>query len=570
MGNSIGSPLGYYSSLSKMLGVTQPTTSTEDVEWEIEGLGRVLGKTFEVDEGRKVHAFLGVPFAKCGSGQDRFKKPQPIEPWEGVRDCRDFGPRSLQIDMFWDYLLTPVPQNEENCLHVNIFVPELDESEKTGEGIPVMTFLHGGGFVMQSSANYGDKQICRNLCKHGVIVCVIQYRLGLLGFMSTGTPECAGNWGLWDQREAFLWIQKYINSFGGDKNNVTAFGQSAGAASIDLLSVSPHCRGLFKRMILMGGNAASEWSLGRRDRIIDAAAEVAIKAGWKGSTDNPSDLVSFLRQLPSEQCKAVNPIFSNSVFNRNKNGLVFVPVVDGDFLPEPVAELRKKAPKVHAIIGTTDFEALLFIAIGRRAQSDMVSFEKQLQVSIPSDCRQFELLRDEARNLYLSKINAKDKVEVAKSFMRLYSDSLMNNSTHTYVDLMTAAGHEIYLYNFTYCNPSSFGLFAYRVPFIGATHCYELRYLFGKGMFSKFRPNSDDLKMLDMMTRMFTNYAKSGNPNYNPLEPIWHPTTQENTYLHLQFDVVPKFIDNYQERRAQFWEKVDRIRHQDENSNEVK
>lgn len=86
----------------------------------------------------------------------------------------------------------------------------------------------------------------------------------------------------------------------------------------------------------------------------------------------------------------------------------------------------------------------------------------------------------------------------------------MNNSTQRYVQEMSSDGHEVYLYNFVYCNPNSFGLFAFRVPFVAATHCYELRYLFGKGMFAKFRPNNDDLKILDLLTTMFTNYAKTG------------------------------------------------------------
>lgn len=98
----------------------------------------------------------------------------------------------------------------------------------------------------------------------------------------------------------------------------------------------------------------------------------------------------------------------------------------------------------------------------------------------------------------------------ANEKFQLYSDSLMNNSTQRYVQEMSSAGHEVYLYNFVYCNPNSFGLFAFRVPFVAATHCYELRYLFGKGMFAKFRPNNDDLKILDLLTTMFTNYAKTG------------------------------------------------------------
>ena len=110
-----------------------------------------------------------------------------------------------------------------------------------------MVFIHGGGFLIHSAANYGDWNICRNLCLHDVIVCVIQYRLGMLGFLSTGDGECPGNYGLWDQLEALKWIHENIGAFGGDNGNVTAFGQSAGAACVDVLSLSPLSRGLMHR-----------------------------------------------------------------------------------------------------------------------------------------------------------------------------------------------------------------------------------------------------------------------------------------------------------------------------------
>lgn len=106
-----------------------------------------------------------------------------------------------------------------------------------------MVFVHGGGFLIHSAANYGDWNICKNICYHDVIVCVIQYRLGLLGFLSTGDDSCPGNFGLWDQLDAFRWIHQNIKGFGGDPDNVTAFGQSAGAASVDLLSLSPYSKG---------------------------------------------------------------------------------------------------------------------------------------------------------------------------------------------------------------------------------------------------------------------------------------------------------------------------------------
>ncbi|KAI6202094.1 COesterase domain-containing protein [Aphelenchoides besseyi] len=523
-----------------------------DAELEIENLGRIRGKKFMFEDGRKVRAYLGVPYAKSGSFRDRFKRPFPIQSWSDTRDCTQFGPRSIQTDMLWDLFLTPIAQDEENCLHMNIFVPD---SATSTSSLPVMVFVHGGGYLIHSSANYSDRQICRNLCKHDVI-----YRLGLLGFLSTGTSECPGNFGLWDLRESLLWIKKHIKSFGGNGENITAFGQSAGGACIDLLTLSPECEGLLKRCILMGGNAASDWAVVKWQRTVDAAVKVAKSCGYPGDAKDPTALLEYLRQLPGNKCKVA--IYGKSAFDRRKKGLEMCPVIDGHFLPEPVHKLRKKAKPITSIIGTTDYEALLFVALGR-SQSDLLSFEKCLKLHIPDQIAEHEELREEARRLYLHEVDRTDKVAVAKSFMRLYSDCLMNLCTHRYVEEMSDR-HKVYLYNITYCNPNSFGLFAYRSPFIGATHCQDLRFLFGKGMFAKFRPNSDDLKILDYMTTMFTNFAKTGDPNYDQTIKLWKPSQPKDSYKHLDINTELRFIDNYQGRRAEFWKKLDKYREEDE------
>lgn len=119
------------------------------------------------------------------------------------------------------------------------------------------------------------------MCLHDVIICVVQYRLGMLGFLSAPEADCPGNFGIWDQLYAFRWIRENISAFGGNPENITAFGQSAGAASIDLLSLSPHSEGLFKRVILMGGNANSDWSVATPERTQLAAISLLKRAGWK-------------------------------------------------------------------------------------------------------------------------------------------------------------------------------------------------------------------------------------------------------------------------------------------------
>ncbi|KAI1726153.1 carboxylesterase family domain-containing protein [Ditylenchus destructor] len=481
--------------------------------------GTIGGKTFCFKDGRKVNAFMGIPYAKNGSHGDRFKRAKPLEPWKGILDCTDFGPRAIQADMIWDKYITPVRQSEEDCLNMNIFVPAW-ESSQFPHGRPVMVFVHGGGFLIHSAANYGDWNICKNICYHDVIVCVIQYRLGLLGFLSTGDDSCPGNFGLWDQLDAFRWIHQNIKGFGGDPDNVTAFGQSAGAASVDLLSLSPYSKGLFQRIILMGGNASSDWAMATPQRTLNAALALARKLGWRGDKCDHVSLLNFFRDQPAHVL--TTSLVGKSAFNRDKNGLEFCPVIDGDLLPFPVDELRKRAPKIT--------------------------------LHIPPSLQNFEKLRRKAKRLYVDSIHTNDRHEVARAFLKLYSDLLMNNCTQKYCQDMVMAGHTVYLYNMTYFNVDSFGFFAFRMPFLAATHCHDLRYLFGKGLYSKFRPNYDDLCMLDIVATLWTNFAKFQDPNGSEESKIiWYPISESDTYKHLNIDLEPQMMSDYQGRRAEFW-----------------
>ncbi|TKR70814.1 hypothetical protein L596_022788 [Steinernema carpocapsae] len=145
----------------------------------------------------------------------------------------------------------------------------------------------------------------RNLCRHDVIVVTIQYRLGLLGFLSTGDKNCPGNLGLWDQTLAVKWVKDNIESFGGDPNNLTVFGQSAGAVGADLLSISPHSRDLFHKVIVMGGNGECDWTVAKPGNGLKIAESIAKRNGWVcdrdvNSYDRNESLVSFLRLIPAQ------------------------------------------------------------------------------------------------------------------------------------------------------------------------------------------------------------------------------------------------------------------------------
>ncbi|ETN83655.1 Carboxylesterase [Necator americanus] len=164
-----------------------------------------------------------------------------------LKDVRSYCPCVLQHG-----------RKSEDNLYLNVFSPAWDPGNSTR--FAVLVFIHGGGFISDSCVKYGDERICEHLCTKDVVVVTTQYRLGYLGFFSTGDEHCPGNFALWDQTLALKWVQENIAFFNGDPRNVTVMGQSAGGASVDLLSICPHSRDLFQRVIPMAGNASCEWS----------------------------------------------------------------------------------------------------------------------------------------------------------------------------------------------------------------------------------------------------------------------------------------------------------------------
>uniref|UniRef100_A0A0K0DNG7 Carboxylic ester hydrolase n=1 Tax=Angiostrongylus cantonensis TaxID=6313 RepID=A0A0K0DNG7_ANGCA len=251
--------------------------------------GPVRGRQYTLSDGSSVDMYMGIPYAEPPIGKLRFKKPQPIKSWTEELDCVEFGPRCPQRDEYFAQVteFSNGYVKEDNCLTLNIFTPRWRYD--TEKKFPVMVWIHGGGFSIHSSSNYGDSTILfMNLCVKDVVVVSINYRLGPFGFFTTGDDACLegcylGNMGLWDQTLALHWIHDNIALFGGDPENVTVFGQSAGGASADLLSISPHSRDLFHRLIPMAGSGECEFAMRTNESQAKLCREFARFIGWTGN-----------------------------------------------------------------------------------------------------------------------------------------------------------------------------------------------------------------------------------------------------------------------------------------------
>ncbi|KAM4574001.1 carboxylesterase 3 isoform 2-T2 [Odontesthes bonariensis] len=218
--------------------------------------GRIRGQYASVKgTERRVKQYLGIPFARPPVGLLRLAAPQRVEPWEGERDCTHQPPMCVQdpemvvnVSRVMSTEFTP-SELSEDCLYLNVYSPA---EAAAGDKLPVMVWIHGGGLTMGAASQYDGAPLA---AYENIVMVIIQYRLGILGFLSTGDEHARGNCGLLDQLEALRWVQENIEAFGGDPQTVTLAGESAGGISASILTLSPKAKGLFHRAIFQSGVA---------------------------------------------------------------------------------------------------------------------------------------------------------------------------------------------------------------------------------------------------------------------------------------------------------------------------
>ncbi|KAK5645311.1 hypothetical protein RI129_006611 [Pyrocoelia pectoralis] len=245
--------------------------------------GYIRGKSCKDFYGGGYLSFQGIPYAKPPIGHLRFKAPEPPDPWTGIRDCTKEGSQSLS-----KHITTRKTVGAENCLFLNVYTPELSKPK------PVMFYIHGGAFTMGP----GNKELHGPdfLISQDVLVVTINYRLGILGFLSLKDPSLnvPGNAGFKDILQALKWVQVNISQFGGDPNNVTVFGESVGAVAVHYLMLSSRAKGLFHKAIMQSGCA-----LGTRGKGQWSTPLIAGALYLKDASDK--DILNMLHEMTNEQ-----------------------------------------------------------------------------------------------------------------------------------------------------------------------------------------------------------------------------------------------------------------------------
>ena len=308
--------------------------------------GKVQGS-----EQDSISVWKGIPFAQPPTGQRRFRAPQPLEPWTGVREVTAFGPMAPQVPEIMGGIAggadraAKLPPMSEDCLSLNIWSPGADHERR-----PVMVWIHGGAFTLGSASDpwYDGTSFA---VTHHIVVVTLNYRLGILGFVSlkdlAGEDAAyTGNCGLLDQIAALEWVRENIAAFGGDPDQVTVMGESAGAISIGTLLGMPAAHGLFQRAILQSG-AGSDMTT--RSRATKVAQALLAKLGLETSQ------LAALADVPLEALLKIQPELGREFGSVQ----AFSPMIDGDTLPQhPSAMIAQGSAANVAILAGTNRDEL--------------------------------------------------------------------------------------------------------------------------------------------------------------------------------------------------------------------
>lgn len=417
-----------------------------------------------------VSVYKGIPYAAPPVGELRWKQPQPVSPWQGVRKCDRFGAASLQGgqtegSFYWkEFYQDGNPEMSEDCLYLNVWTPA---PGKTDRRLPVMVWIHGG--ALQNGFGHEIEFDGDAYARKGVVLVTLNYRLGMCGFLAhplltaENGGKGSGNYGLFDQLAALKWVKRNITVFGGDPDNVTVFGQSAGAASVQALISSPLAKGYIQRAIIQSGGGLSG--------IISTSSLQTTEASGKAIWDAAG--YTTLEQMRACPATRFQDILVQYMKQQKKFvGMPYSICVDGQLLQASTYDVAMEGDELD-----------IPYMIG-----------------------------------YTSEDIAPDVMKKAAVDWSLLLEKQGRRPAYVYCFSRDLPGEDM---------PAPAGGFG---TMKGAFHSSELWYMFGT-LDKCWRPmQKADYELSERMVSYWTNFAKTGNPNADGL-PQWKPCTQADSHI---------------------------------------
>ncbi|XP_033742066.1 liver carboxylesterase 2-like [Pecten maximus] len=512
-------------------------------------------------QGRDIVQFRNIPYAKPPVGELRFEKPVPVEPWANTLDGTKFGPSCIQNDKFLPEMWEPLDNKDisEDCLQLNVYVPDsVSETDKK----PVMVWIHGGGFTGGSAALYDSSYFALK----DVLVVTIQYRVGLFGFLSTGDATLPGNYGLWDIIEALRWVNTNIAGFGGDRDTVTVFGESAGGFCATFLSVIPSTKGLFKRVIVQSGSAAGNMFISKDPFRV--AERVGRHNGCITDTETAIDkeaLVNCLKGKSAQDLLNAQLDPTTLFFGGFSMEVHLWPVVDGDLLVRrPIDILNDPRSKefqyfqsIDLIAGTTDNEASLLPFIAYHLQGPMnFNLSDGIPTSVLCDLFAPAIAKDIYEDntivagILCQRYKKDNLADQARSLSALYGDAQFVGPAVSLLDFHSKGRAHSNTYQYLFTQEIDFYFLAPSFPWSeGAGHGVDCLYMFGPAGFSQYESilTPEGTSLRDAIVTYWTNFAKTGNPNGPGLIPWKTYGPGGRHYMDLNYEPVLS-QDIYQQR----------------------
>ncbi|WP_318308057.1 carboxylesterase/lipase family protein [Flagellimonas crocea] len=458
-----------------------------------------------------IQSYLGVPFAKPPVGDLRWKAPQPLDDWTGVKETKVFGPRPMQTMVFGD-MKSRSDGVSEDCLYLNVWTPAKHDTK----GLPVLVYFYGGGNVAGDASEY--RYDGESMAKNGMVVVTTNYRLNIFGFLSH--PEltkespynASGNYGVLDQNMALQWVQKNIAAFGGDPAKVTIAGESAGSAGTSLQMASPLSKDLIAGAIGESGAA-----------INPTMAPVTLEEGEKMGQ-------AFLEKAGIKSISDFRKMSTREIYEVYNDSRMFgfPVVVDGYFLPKTLPEIFEagEQAQVPLLLGWNSAE-IPAMALTQGQPLTVENYKNKVKQLYPEDYE---------RVLELYPYGSEK--ELLHSATDLASDRFIAYSTWKWFDLHRKNSDQpVYRYMYSKLRPPlkdanlASGLAGGTVEKdentpqmpapVGAPHACEIEYALGNlHLVDDYAWTRDDKKVSETMQAYFVNFIKNGNPNGEKL-PEW-------------------------------------------------
>ncbi|XP_063288577.1 bile salt-activated lipase [Pelobates fuscus] len=468
-----------------------------------------------------IDIFKGIPFA---APPNVLEKAGPHPGWSGTLKTTDYKPRCLQSD-----LTQTGVRGELDCLYLNIWVPQ--SRSAVSSKLPVMVWIYGGGFLLGGGqgANFLDNYLYDGeevALRGNVIVVTFNYRVGPLGFLSTGDSNMPGNYALWDQHMAIAWVKRNIAAFGGDSSNITIFGESAGGASVSLQTLTPYNVGLIKRAISQSGVGLCPWAI--QQNPLKYAKELGAKVGCP--VHDTAVLASCLKATDPSAITVAYTLELVGLQDPLVHYLAYSPVIDGDFLPDDPMNLFSNAADVDYLAGVNNMDGHLFAGVDMPVINEPLqkisaaNIEKLVKgLTFPKGTEGFTIAYD----LYTTNWGPSPTQEqMKKTVVDIETDYIFLVPTQEALALHYQNAKTAKTYSYLFSHATRMPIYP---SWVGADHADDLQYMFGKPFLNQLAYRPQDRDVATAMIAYWTNFAATGDPNTGKSK-VPTPWLPYNTY----------------------------------------